>query len=190
MNARHAGILTAAFALLLAASASAEASVKSRYVMRGPIDVIEAKPYNPAHKDRLRTKVFATLERDGKGTTQVVLTHAFSGQKCRFDVWARPGGRYVIPTQPACQFTALSSRGFLRVDDGVLIEKQGRLKFEGTMWIRWLNYTGTIRVAVEGPREHSAIAKAAPPPRAAVRTPARAAAGPKAPARSKPAVRR
>lgn len=126
---------------------------RGEYTMRGEVNVLSASPWNPAGKDRLGTRVVARMERASTGAVVVILSHAPSGQSCRFE--AGPFGRNTISITPqqSCRFTALSSPGSLRISNGWLEEKKGRLRFEGRMEIEWLMYRGSISVAVEGPRK-------------------------------------
>lgn len=173
-----------ALTLLFATPVAADSSPRAGdAVLRGKVHVLKATPYNPAPKNLLFTKVYASVQRDPDGLTRMTLTHAFSGETCRFVVKHDARGRLRFIEQKACRFTALSSPGTLSVTDGLAFERAGRMHLESTMTIQWLNYTGKIRLEVSGPAAQ-AVATNAPPETV------RAEAPVPAPAASKPPTRR
>lgn len=177
--------ILAVLAVLVLQPAPADAGSDPRpddYVLRGKVHVLKATPYNPASKDLLFTKVYASVKRDPDGLTRMTLTHAWSGQSCRFVVKHDARGRMRLIAQDSCRFTALSSPGTLSVSDGVAYERRGRMHLESTMTIKWLNYTGRIRLVVDG----AGKAVASNPTPTSVAT----AQVPKAPAPVAPARRR
>ncbi len=152
MTMRILAILTAATWMTLTA-APAEAKVDPQpgdAVLRGKVQVLKATPHNPANKDSLFAKVYASVKRDPDGLTRMTLTHAWSGQSCRFVVKYDARGRMKFIPQDSCRFTALSSKGTLSVSDGVAYERRGRMYLESTMTVKWLHYTGKIRLVADG----------------------------------------
>ena len=135
-----------------AAPVTARSIPSGEYVLRGPVRVLSVSPWNPAGRDRLGTRLLARIETGPDGLPDVILTHAGSGQTCRFDAQGVGRNLFAILPQPACRFKALAIPGSLRITDGFVEGDADRMKFRGTMDVRWLNYTGTIAVTAEGPR--------------------------------------
>ena len=152
MAIRFSSILAAlAMTFLLAAPADAGSGPRpGDFVLRGKVHVLKATPHNPASKDLLFTKVYASGKRDPDGLTRMTLTHAWSGQSCRFVVKHDARGRLRFVQQDSCRFTALSSTGTLAVSDGLAYERRGQMHLETTMTIKWLHYTGKIKLVVGG----------------------------------------
>lgn len=164
MTARFFSILAAlAMTTLLAAPADAGTAPRpGDFILRGKVHVLKATPHNPAPKDMLFTKVYASVKRDPDGLTRMTLTHAWSGQSCRFVVKHDARGRLRFIPQDACKFKALSSTGTLSVSDGLAYERRGRMHLESTMTIKWLHYTGKIRLVVGGTSPGAVAANFAP----------------------------
>lgn len=143
--------LAALAALVLWTSASEAGPARDGdFVLRGPVQVLSAKPFNPAGKDRFFTRIHARIERDAAGQPTVVLTHAYTGQTCRFEAWRSPKGRFLLDGAAPCRFTALSSTGTLKVTEGSLSQRRGSMHLEGVFEVSWLNYRGSIRVSADG----------------------------------------
>jgi hypothetical protein len=123
-----------------------------QYTLRGEVRVLAVSPWNPAGKDRLGTRIEARLEIGADGNPDVVLTHAWSGQSCRFDVKKVGRTMFSFVPQAPCRFKALSTTGSLQITNGFVDGDANVLRFRGTMEVQWLNYRGTLFVKVEGPR--------------------------------------
>jgi hypothetical protein len=150
MNARRMSIMAMILAVAGAQGAQAAPARNDGYVLRGPVQVLSARPSNPAGKDRFMTRIAARVEQDAKGQPVVVLTHVWSGQSCRFEAWRSRLGRLLLDGAAPCRFTALSSPGELSVAEGTIVESGGRMRLEGTFDIKWLFYRGSIRVTAAG----------------------------------------
>ncbi len=181
-------VLGLATVVLVVPGGQARANVHARpgdeFTLRGEIKVLSVTPFNPAGKDLLRTRVVARVTPGPDGHPDLILTHTYSGQWCRFDT--RPAGRGRLEVVPqTCRFKALSSPGTLRIVDGVVGGDATSMTFNGTMDIRWLNYRGTIAVDIQGPVTRQAPRKVAASRRSAA-SPADARAKGPAPVDSRP----
>jgi hypothetical protein len=156
MKTRWTSLALLALAVLWTPGVSAAPAGDGAFVLRGPVQVLSAKPFNPAGKDRLFTRITARVEKDRTGQPTVVLTHVYSGQTCRFEAWRSPAGNLLLDGAAPCRFEALGSPGTLKVTEGRLSRRGGRMTLESTFDIRWLNYRGVIRVSAGGGPEVAA----------------------------------
>ncbi|HOE81429.1 MAG TPA: hypothetical protein PK329_00475 [Myxococcota bacterium] len=119
-------------------------------ILRGKIEAVKVTPFNPVPDKKMWAKVFASVKRDPDGIIRVTLTHEYSGETCHFAAKRTRFGHLEFIPQKACTFKALSSKGTLKIEEGVIFEKGGRMVFDATMTIKWLNYKGLIKLNASG----------------------------------------